>query len=97
MLSLHQGLVWDWSGLDETLVVFEEGNPFSKRFPVVMPGSRCLQGFALRSARVFKASRTIISGFGTSWTPKVCKIMAFMAVIMGLGLLFYILWGFRLL
>ena len=29
--------------------------------------------------------------FGLTWTPKVCKIMAFMAVIMGLGLLFYIL------
>ena len=28
-------------------------------------------------------------------TPKVCKIMAFMAVILGLGLLFYILLGFR--
>ena len=28
-------------------------------------------------------------------TPKVCKIIAFMAVIMGLGLLFYILLGFR--
>ena len=27
--------------------------------------------------------------------PKVCKIMAFMAVIVGLGLLFYILLGFR--
>ena len=32
---------------------------------------------------------------GCTWTPKVCKIMAFRAVIMGLGLLFYILWGFR--
>ena len=32
---------------------------------------------------------------GSTWTPKVCKIMAFMAVIMGLGLLFYILLGFR--
>ena len=31
----------------------------------------------------------------TTWTPKVCKIMALMAVIMGLGLLFYILLGFR--
>ena len=30
-----------------------------------------------------------------TWTPKVCKIMAFMAVIMGLGLLFYLLLGFR--
>ena len=30
-----------------------------------------------------------------TWTPKVCKIMAFRAVIMGLGLLFYILLGFR--
>ena len=28
-------------------------------------------------------------------TPKVCKIMAFMATIRGLGLLFYILLGFR--
>ena len=33
---------------------------------------------------------------GTSWTPKVCKIMALMAMIMGLGLLFYTLLGFRL-
>ena len=30
---------------------------------------------------------------GSSWTPKVCKIMAFMAIIMGLGPLFYILLG----
>ena len=34
-------------------------------------------------------------GFGSTWTAKVCKIMAFMAVIMGLRLLFYILLGFR--
>ena len=31
----------------------------------------------------------------TTWTPKVCEIMAFMSIIRGLGLLFYILWGFR--
>ena len=30
-----------------------------------------------------------------TWTLKVCRIMAFMAVIMGLGLLFYILLGLR--
>ena len=30
-----------------------------------------------------------------TWTPKVCKIMAFMAVIMDVGLLFYILLWFR--
>ena len=30
-----------------------------------------------------------------TWTPKVGEIMAFMAVIMGLGLLFNILLGFR--
>ena len=35
------------------------------------------------------------SDFEYTWTPKVCKIMAFMAVIMGLGLLCYILLGFR--
>ena len=34
-------------------------------------------------------------GLGFTWIPKVCKIMAFMAVIMGLGLLFYILLGSR--
>ena len=33
--------------------------------------------------------------FRTTWTPKVCKIIAFVAVILGLGLLFYILLGFR--
>ena len=35
------------------------------------------------------------SALNPTWTPKVCKIMAFRAVIMGLGLLFYILLGFR--
>ena len=30
-----------------------------------------------------------------TWTPKVCKIMAFWAIIKGLGLLFYILLGSR--
>ena len=30
-----------------------------------------------------------------TWTPRVCKIVAFMAVITGLGPLFYILLGFR--
>ena len=30
-----------------------------------------------------------------TWTPKVCKTLAFMAIIMGLGLSFYILLGFR--
>ena len=30
-----------------------------------------------------------------TWTPKVCKIMAFMAIIMGLRLLFYMLLGSR--
>ena len=36
------------------------------------------------------------SGSQTStWAPKVCKTMAFMAIIVGLGLLFCILWGFR--
>ena len=30
-----------------------------------------------------------------TWAPTVCEIMAFMAVILGLGLLFHILLGFR--
>ena len=37
-----------------------------------------------------------VQGFRPSWTQKLCKIMAFMAVILGLGPLFYILLGFRL-
>ena len=35
------------------------------------------------------------SGVSHTWTPKVCKIMAFMAVIRGSELLFYILLWFR--
>ena len=30
---------------------------------------------------------------GPTWTPKVCKVIAFMAIIGGLGLLFYIFGG----
>ena len=30
-----------------------------------------------------------------TWTPKVCRIMAFRVIIMGLRLLFYLLLGFR--
>ena len=30
-----------------------------------------------------------------TWTPKVCRIMAFWAITMGLGLSFYIPLGFR--
>ena len=36
-------------------------------------------------------------GFRVLQTLKVCKIMAFMAIIMGLGLLFYILFGVQVL
>ena len=31
----------------------------------------------------------------STWTLKVCKIMAFMAILCGLGLFVYILLGFR--
>ena len=34
-------------------------------------------------------------GVGPTWTPKVCRTMAFWAILMGLGLLFYIPLGFR--
>ena len=30
---------------------------------------------------------------GSTWTPKVCKMMALRLVIMGLGLLFHIFFG----
>ena len=42
----------------------------------------------------FQVCRVVL-GLGFTWTPKVCKIMAFMAVMVGLGLLFHILLGFR--
>ena len=35
------------------------------------------------------------SWFAATWTPKVCKIIAVRAIIMGFGLLFYILLGCR--
>ena len=34
-------------------------------------------------------------GLKATWTLKVCRIIAFMAIIVSLGLLFYILLGFR--
>ena len=37
--------------------------------------------------------RTCFENPVSTWTPEVCKIMAFMAVILGLGLLFYNFWG----
>ena len=44
------------------------------------------QGFGFRS---------LLGGLGFTLAPKVCKIMAFMVVIMALGLFCYILLGFR--
>ena len=43
----------------------------------------------------FNMSRVVSLRFSRTWPPKVCKIMALMAVIMGLGLLCYILLGSR--
>ena len=34
-----------------------------------------------------------LSGLGFTWTPEICKIMALMAVSMGLGLFFTHFWG----
>ena len=46
---------------------------------------------------VLGVNKAILLGVGviTTWTPKVGKIIAFWAVIMGLGPFFYILLGFR--
>ena len=43
---------------------------------------------------VYEAGAQLLP-FKSAWAPKACKIMAFMAIIMGLGPLFYILLGFR--
>ena len=45
--------------------------------------------------RVLGLRGEVSPGHLVTWTPNVCKIMAFTAVILGLGLLFCILLGFR--
>ena len=40
---------------------------------------------------IMKVTRPDPPYMSPTWTPKVCKIIAFMSVIMGLRLLFYIL------
>ena len=49
----------------------------------------------MRKRNEGQVPKTRTSALNPTWTPKVCKIMAFVAVIMGLGLLFYILLGLR--
>ena len=60
-------------------------------------GIRSVKYAAVRTAdqlsRLSKIAQ--LSDMRSTWTPKVCKIMAFMAIFRCLGLLFYILWGFR--
>ena len=58
----------------------------AEAMPVVVMICRC-EGLA--------SSASALANHADTWTPKVCKIIAFMAIIMGLGPLFYILWGFR--
>ena len=41
----------------------------------------------------FEVLFKVILGFRVTWTPKVCRITAFMAVIMGLGLVFLHIFG----
>ena len=48
-----------------------------------------------RKRRVYPTLRHASSTSSPTWTPKVCKITALVAVIMGLGLLFYIRLGLR--
>ena len=43
--------------------------------------------------QIFLQSNRYDARLPSTWTPKVRKIMAFMAVVMGLGLLFYIVLG----
>ena len=51
-------------------------------------------GLGLRASdSTFKGSG--LKGFGYTWAPKVCKIIAFMAIIRGSGLWFYIFLGLR--
>ena len=45
--------------------------------------------------RTTPAQTSLTPDLNSTWAPQVFKIMAFMAIIVGLGLLFYILWGFR--
>ena len=61
-------------------------------------GTKTLQGNHLVLQAGSKGTQylnTIIRGslIPVTWTPKACKLTAFMAVMMGLGLLCYILLG----
>ena len=49
----------------------------------------------LRGPRTKGAANTKKRERFCTWTPKVCKMMAFMAVIISLRLFFYIILGFR--
>ena len=49
---------------------------------------------ALGDGATYKVKKdTVDTGF--TWTPKVCRRMAFWAIFKGFGPLFYLLWGFR--
>ena len=72
----------------------------SEDFPKLVPGqNRRVDRTSTSGSQSHIPSARILQGLGfgatPTWTPKVCKIMALMAIIMGLGLLFYILLGLR--
>ena len=66
------------------------GFPYFGQLPCWAPTSRS------RNVLIV-SSRSVVSRvcYSFTWTPKVCKIMAPRAILKGLGLLFYILLGFR--
>ena len=64
-------------------------------FRLIMNQPGCLGLGPMQSSGLVILGLPDGSQLRSTWTPKMCKIMAFMAVIMGLGLLFYILLGFR--
>ena len=75
------------------------GNEQGNALRVFMWATTRIMPCVRECARGSDQCRMCFVGLGASptqnltWTPKVGKIMAFMAVIMGLGLLFYILLG----
>ena len=63
----------------------------SFRFTRLRCGCSKVKGSGLGCSAATGTAQDLVQG--CTWTPKVCRIMAFMAVIMVSGLYFTYLWG----
>ena len=57
------------------------------------PGPKVLLASNIKTLFLRQAEPCLTKGLGFTWTPKVCRIMAFWAIFRGFRPLFYLLWG----